>query len=107
MSHVDNALNEHYKELRKMLSKRLQENILKITFTKKDGTERTMLCTLKSGHIPHGELVGHTECGDPIYMIKESTRTKAKNDEVLSVWDIENNGWRSFRLDSVIKVEGP
>jgi hypothetical protein len=26
---------------------------------------------------------------------------KAENPNTISVWDIENNGWRSFRLDSV------
>jgi len=27
---------------------------------------------------------------------------KSRNDNVLAVWDVENKGWRSFRIDSVI-----
>jgi hypothetical protein len=34
----------------------------------------------------------------------KSTERK-KSDEVLPVFDIENQGWRSFRLDSVKNVQ--
>ena len=30
-----------------------------------------------------------------------ATIKKKENLDVLSVWDLDNNGWRSFRLDSV------
>jgi hypothetical protein len=30
---------------------------------------------------------------------------KAKSDEVLPVFDVENDGWRSFRWDSITKIE--
>jgi hypothetical protein len=30
---------------------------------------------------------------------------KTKSDEVLPVFDIENDGWRSFRWDSIKKIE--
>jgi hypothetical protein len=36
--------------------------------------------------------------------IKEGAKVKVENPEVLSVWDLENLGWRSFRLDSIISA---
>ena len=31
----------------------------------------------------------------------DEAKTKKQNLEVLPVWDLENEGWRSFRLDSL------
>jgi len=68
----------------------LHGGIVQVKFTKKDGTERTMKCTLAEGIIvPHE---------------KKTDREKIVNEDTLSVWDVENNGWRSFRLDSVIEI---
>jgi hypothetical protein len=60
-------------------------------FTKSDGTERELLCTLKE------EFIGEYE--------KKTERVKKENPDVMSVWDLENNGWRSFRLDSVKRID--
>lgn len=70
----------------------LQQTVGTVVFTKNDGSERTMKCTLKS------ELL-------PVVEIKESTKVKADNPEILSVWDVESQGWRSFRIDSIISVD--
>jgi len=61
---------------------------LTIWFKKKDGEEREMKCVLSPDVI------------DESYEYKNST-AKTSTD-VKSVWDIENNGWRSFRWDSLI-----
>lgn len=68
----------------------LLTNKAKVTFTKADGTDRVMYCTLIPDFLP--------EKG-------ESKRTITKNPEVVRVWDIKNDGWRSFRFDSIKKVE--
>ena len=70
----------------------LRSNIGTVAFTKVNGEERVMTCTLLSEHIPNapttnGELV-----------IKES-----KNN-TLSVWDMNANGWRSFRVENVKSI---
>jgi hypothetical protein len=66
----------------------LANHLAKVTFTKKDGSRREMICTLIAEALP--ELVG----------------SKAKKSmEVLPVWDMEKEAWRSFRIDSVEKVE--
>jgi hypothetical protein len=63
----------------------LHSAICDVTFTKSNGDERVMKCTLNEDIVPPFEVKG----------------TKKKNDEVVSVWDIEKSAWRSFRIDSV------
>lgn len=62
-----------------------------ITFTKKDGTERVMNCTLRADMLPAVE-------------IKEDTTPRKKNENVLSVYDLDANGWRSFTVNAVKRV---
>ena len=69
----------------------LHESVVGITFTKKDGNERLMKCTLLESKIPSEFTPKGSE--------------KAKSDEVLPVFDVENDGWRSFRWDSITKIE--
>lgn len=65
----------------------LKERPVKVTFTKSDGTEREMLCTLEPSKIvPHE---------------KKTEREKAVNEDVLAVWDLEKKQWRSFRFDRI------
>lgn len=81
-----------------MLSKaELKENLTKcvgdIEFTKADGTNRKMLCTLMPEYLPaviSEEQVAHVP--------------RAQNDDVLAVWDLDKQAWRSFRLDSISKI---
>ena len=67
------------------------EEYVDVLFTKADGTERHMRCTLYQNKIPADFSPKSTE--------------RKKSDEVLPVFDIENQGWRSFRLDSVKNVQ--
>ena len=71
----------------------LHKNILRVTFTKVDGTERVMLCTLREDVLPAQ------------VDLEETIQKRKPNPNVLSVWDIENKGWRSFRKDSVITFQ--
>lgn len=64
-----------------------------VTFTKKDGTQRVMRCTLKEDLIPQQ----HRPKTD------NSTQRKA-NDTVIPVFDTEKEGWRSFTIDSIVSV---
>lgn len=63
-----------------------------VTFTKKDGTERVMNCTLRADLLPAVE-------------IKEDKTPRKQNDSALAVYDIDANGWRSFTVSSVKRVE--
>lgn len=62
-----------------------------VVFTKSDGTERKLLCTLKDEYIQEYK--------------KKTDRVRQENADVMSVWDLENNGWRSFRIDSVKEIQ--
>ncbi len=74
------------------LKSELQSFVAKITFTKADGSNREMTCTLKPSLLPEVKLV-------------EAHVPRKQNDDVLAVWDLDNNAWRSFRLDSIIEVQ--
>lgn len=64
----------------------LRDNILTVTFTKVNGEERVMNCTLISSYLPE-------------------TRSGSKSsDKVITVWDVDKNAWRAFRPDSVKSV---
>lgn len=70
------------------LAEMLRGDKLEICFTKKDGTNRIMNCTLQENFLP----------------VFQGVETRKENPEVLAVWDIDNSGWRSFRLDSITSV---
>jgi hypothetical protein len=70
----------------------LKQNVVSISFTKTDGTDRTMLCTLKSNLLP-------------VIESKEGTKKKAENENVLSVWDLEKDAFRSFRLNALKRYD--
>jgi len=77
--------------MRDDLIRNLKNNVCVVVFTKKDGTERSMKCTLQEDIIPQATK------DDPL----SQKKIRALNEEVLPVWDIEKTGWRSFRIDSV------
>lgn len=74
---------------RDVMKSLLKEVVATVTFEKKDGTERIMKCTLMDSHLPP----------------PEATWNKKKPcDSTLSVWDLDKEEWRSFRLTSVKDV---
>jgi hypothetical protein len=70
----------------------LKEGVKTIIFTKTDGTQRVLKCTLQESVLPQVDTT-------------KSSTAKKQNDDALAVWDIENAGWRSFRFDSIISVQ--
>ncbi len=70
----------------------LAERNVKITFTKKDGTERVMNCTLDPNVIPLVESV-------------QDKREKDKEKDYIAVYDTDIKAWRSFIIKSVKSFE--
>jgi hypothetical protein len=69
----------------------LKKNIVIVNFTKTDGSKRTMKCTLKEDVVkPH---------------VKKTEKSKTPNENILSVWDVEKDAFRSFRVDSIIDYQ--
>jgi len=77
--------------LRKWLGEHLAYGPVTVVFEKKDGTLREMRCTLKD--VPQYERK------------TESETTRKKNDEVMSVYDMDKSEWRSFRIDSIKEIK--
>lgn len=71
-----------------------------VTFTKADGTDREMLCTLNAEQLP--EVPATTGPVDGI--VKEAKERKQPDEHSLRVFDLEKKEWRSFRFDRLQKV---
>jgi hypothetical protein len=78
-----------------LLRNALQQHICMVTFTKSDGTERTMYCTLRNDSLPSRTI---EEAAESYKRQKEQRPRPFTN---ISVWDLENNAWRSFNIDKV------
>jgi hypothetical protein len=76
------------KKGRKWLAGILEQSVVEVTFTKKDGTERVMNCTLLEDYLPETTGAGRSAGSD-----------------ALAVFDVDADGWRSFRWDSVKAVK--
>lgn len=72
----------------------LTGHVASVTFTKVDGTERVMKCTLQESMLP-----------EPVASDAEINRNRKPNEAVQVAWDLEKKGWRSFRIDSVKSIE--
>lgn len=71
---------------------RTDEQGVLVSFTKKDGSQRKMHCTLVEGKIPQDKRP------------KTETAVSQTSGSAVRVFDTEVNDWRSFRWDSVTKV---
>lgn len=69
----------------------LKQHIAVVNFTKVDGSQRRMRCTLKDSYLPE------TYRGKD-QSVKESVPT-------LRVFDLDLNEWRSFRVESVTSIQ--
>jgi hypothetical protein len=73
------------RDLRKQM---LKNDICRVVFTKKDGTERVMRATLlERFHPPKSE--------------RKTDRVIKENPDVIRVVDVDLGEWRSFRWDSI------
>ena len=89
MSEKNKWSDEEWTEFREWVRSCLKSDVCLVEFTKKDGTKRSMRCTLKPDLLPQVELTEGT---------KERTITVTDN---IPVFDTEANGWRSFNIRSV------
>lgn len=77
----------------------LSESEVTIVFTKKDGTNRTMVCTLSEKNHALSEYNRAKS--------EHISRKKEKSNDSLAVFDVEKNAWRSFRYDSIKEITVP
>jgi hypothetical protein len=77
-------------EQKNTVKTRLTEGIVTLTFQKSDGSNRLMKCTLQPALLPPQDPSSHP--GPP-------------NEVLQVVWDLEANGWRSFRWERLTDVQ--
>ena len=80
-------LEDRNREIKHLLS----ANDCEVTFTKVDGTLRTMPCTLRAEALPKVE-------------VKEGKEPKQPKPETISVWCLDKNEWRAFKTNNVKKI---
>lgn len=68
----------------------LHTSVCTVVFEKKDGTERTMNCTLQQDQLPKSSA---------------TTRTVTVPDTQVRCFDVDKQEWRSFNIDSVISFD--
>ena len=77
------------------LKAQLEQNVLVVDFAKLNGDKRVMTCTLREDMKPAAT--------------KTDTMSQKKvreiSDAVVSVWDVNAKGWRSFRYDRINSVK--
>ena len=80
---------------REKLEGQLRTSIMEVTFNKISGDKRVMTCKLNVSHLPPATKK------DP--MTQEKIRKI--NEEVMSVWDTNAKGFRSFRMANITEVK--
>ena len=76
------------------LKEQLQNGIVTIVFEKIDGTIREMQCTLNRDIMPPHLLTEE----------QDAAKIRTENPDLLAVWDVDANGWRSFHVSKVRSV---
>ena len=83
----------------------LSNSEINVTFTKADGTDREMLCTLDHSRIPAKPIAPTTSTVPIDGIVRESKKPRKEPDlHSIRVFDLEKKEWRSFRFDRLKKV---
>lgn len=82
---------------REQLIQQLKQSTLEVTFTKVNGEQRVMPCTLRADIVPPVPA-------PKILSEGEVAKVKKSNPDVVNAWCTDKNEWRSFRVDSVTNV---
>jgi hypothetical protein len=77
----------------------LLENQCIVEFTKVNGELRSMPCTLKAEFIP--DPTPAPNFANP----QDPPKVKKENPDVMSVWCLDKQEWRSFRIANVISAK--
>lgn len=80
--------DKDWNKLDKWLRTVLKTDIVTVTFTKKDGTERVMNCTTNPNVVPKVE-------------IKEGSKPRKESETSIRVFDTDIKEWRSFTIKSI------
>ena len=73
----------------------LDQNVVVVDFTKLNGDKRVMTCTLREDMKPPATKTD----------TMSQKKVRGISDAVVSVWDVNAKGWRSFRYDRVNSID--
>lgn len=79
---------------REEVKDKLHSSEVSVRFIKSNGEVREMRATLSEAFLPENDTT------------TAETRKRKPNPDVMAVWDIQKNAFRSFRWDSVRLVDG-
>ena len=85
----------------------LDKQPITVTFTKADGTDRDMKCTLNWNLIPQKPpMISITGRVDGLTTESKRPRREPKEADpaVIKVYDLDAMAWRSFRMDRLKKI---
>lgn len=91
----DNVLEITEDDFKDIVLELLYVGIQDVTFTKKDGTERTLVCTLRPDLLPAKP--------EPVAGEEPKVRAKSSTDSI-SVFETNLQEWRSFNMSNVIAI---
>lgn len=116
--YMRDGMNE-LNDLREQLLAHLLCSKVEVHFTKTDGTQATMLCTLNKSYIPEFERsklkAAQTQIPmslgqllleqDPLATVNRGTTPQKPEDpNLIKIWAVDRAGWRSFRLERVTRI---
>jgi len=86
---LQTQIDEHLHFAKNYLKENLERNILRVTYIKVDGTQKVMDCTLQPEYTAN-------------YIRKQPDRKE--NSEVIAVWSLGDNDWRSLKVINIIEI---
>jgi hypothetical protein len=102
---IENELEKLNEEItnsfRERLISTLKTSICTVTFLKTDGTVREMKCTLKQDLLDEYFPVVESDVSE----IKPEKKKRLPNPDLISVVDVDLKQWRSFKINSIMKIE--
>lgn len=87
-------------EFRKWVKELMYGQVVMVEFTKSDGTDRVMKCTLNTelGAKYKTEVLVENEAA-------VQAKPKKVNTDTCAVWDVDAGAWRSFRWDRLKRID--
>lgn len=98
-TYYSQASPEDQEEFKSWLKGLLHDGPVTITFTKVDGSERIMNCSLKADLLP--PIVVVVEEGAELPVKKE----RKVNPNVVAVFDLEKQDWRSIKYETIKEIK--
>lgn len=87
-------MNESTEVFKENLLNKLKNKTVTISFKKLNNETRNIKCTLMEKYLPSASK------DDPM----SQKKIRQISPEILAVWDLEKNAWRSMRWSNIIEV---